>query len=81
MIMGELSDGSLQPPVALPIAIKAKKRGLKLFSFLSRIKEAAIVSYFRTFMVSKMFKKLLIFWKVKEINQQQLILGPNSIKI
>jgi magnesium chelatase family protein len=30
--------------VALPIAIKAKKRGLNFFSFLSRIKEAAIVT-------------------------------------
>jgi magnesium chelatase family protein len=43
IIMGELSlDGSLQPIEGIPIAIKAKEEGLKVFS--KAVKEAAIVT-------------------------------------
>jgi hypothetical protein len=49
----------------MPPAAIQKRRGLKAF-FLPKqnVKEGAVAGLF---MVSKMFKKLLIFWKVKEI--------------
>jgi magnesium chelatase family protein len=82
--MGELSlDGSLQPiRGALPIAIKAKEKGLKAFFLPKQNVKRSCHSYWSRCMALRMFRRYIDFLEGKgNLEPTPSILEPSFIKI